>query len=369
MPSPLSNHSNNHHHNNKFQHPVHSLSSQQPHSDPNPTALQQTTTNTTTTTPSISSSSTTSNPRQYSLVPPPTSAPLHNKKPRATTQLATLVLPASNIGSSNVDYSTPSSASSATTSFQQQDRKVSLPADGVAGTSGHRTEDIEMDQMAPASGHRRRRSTLTSSVGAAPPTGPSHSRGRSIGQSFRKSMDPGADGKISEESAFLAAGEPSKAEPSDDDRSFSDEDLHSDEETGLSKKDRKRRRAKKKRNTRLDNRIARHHITDEERKEADQNVARKIAINCVLIGLWYMFSLSISLVSFSHLGLLFPGICVLWDSNYQYFLILICHSIRSITSGCLTQTISTLLSPYLRLRHTCWCSFRSPAWCYTLYPP
>lgn len=297
MPSPLSNHSNNHHNNNKFQHPVHSLSSQQPHSDPNPTALQQTTTNTTNTTPSISSSSssTTSNPRQYSLAPPPTSAPLHNKKPRATTQLATLVLPASNIGSSNVDYSTPSSASSATTSFQQQDRKVSLPADGVAGTSGHRTEDIEMDQMAPASGHRRRRSTLTSSVGAAPPTGPSHSRGRSIGQSFRKSMDPGADGKISEESAFLAAGEPSKAEPSDDDRSFSDEDLHSDEETGLSKKDRKRRRAKKKRNTRLDNRIARQHITDEERKEADQNVARKIAINCVLIGLWYMFSLSISL--------------------------------------------------------------------------
>ncbi|ETS87499.1 hypothetical protein PFICI_01327 [Pestalotiopsis fici W106-1] len=290
MPSPLSSHSNNNN-NNKIQHHVHSLPSQ-PHSDPNPTVLQQTTTNNTTT-PSNSSSN---NPRQYSLAPPPSTPHLNNnKKTRAATQLVTLVLPTGNSGSSNVDFSAPSSASSATTSFQQQDRKLPLPADGVAGTSGHRTEDIEMDQMAPVSGHRRRRSTLTSSVGAAAPMGPSHSRGRSIGQSFRKSMDPGADGKISEESAFRPAGEPSKVEPSDDERSFSDEDLHSDEETGLTKKDRKRRRAKKKRNTRLDNRIARQHITDEERKEADQNVARNIAINCVLIGLWYIFSLSISL--------------------------------------------------------------------------
>ncbi|KAI0139770.1 triose-phosphate transporter family-domain-containing protein [Pestalotiopsis sp. NC0098] len=153
-----------------------------------------------------------------------------------------------------------------------------------------------MDQIStPVSGHRRRRSTLTSSAGAAPPMGPSHARGRSIGQNFRKSMDHGPDGKISEESALRPSGEPSRKEESDDDKSYSDEDLHDDEETGLTKKDRKRKRAKRRRNTRLDNRIARQHISDEERREADQNVARKIAINCLLIGLWYIFSLSISL--------------------------------------------------------------------------
>lgn len=110
-------------------------------------------------------------------------------------------------------------------------------------------------------------------------------------------MDHGPDGKISEESALRPSGEPSRKEESDDDKSYSDEDLHDDEETGLTKKDRKRKRAKRRRNTRLDNRIARQHISDEERREADQNVARKIAINCLLIGLWYIFSLSISLVS------------------------------------------------------------------------
>ncbi|KAH6660594.1 triose-phosphate transporter family-domain-containing protein [Truncatella angustata] len=110
-------------------------------------------------------------------------------------------------------------------------------------------------------------------------------------------MDPGLDGKISEETFSGRGGEGAglRSEESDADKSFSDEDLQDDEETGLTKKDRKRRRAKKRRNQRLDNRIARKNISDEERREADQNVARKIAINCLLIGLWYIFSLSISL--------------------------------------------------------------------------
>lgn len=99
-----------------------------------------------------------------------------------------------------------------------------------------------------------------------------------------------------------SSSSPPRPEDDDDDSgigSLSDEDLHDDEETGLTKQDRKRKRAKRKRNTRLDNRIAREHISEEERKEADQNVTRKITINLVLIGLWYLFSLSISLVSFS----------------------------------------------------------------------
>ena len=75
--------------------------------------------------------------------------------------------------------------------------------------------------------------------------------------------------KISEENHSRDA---SRSEGKDED-SMSEEDLHDDEETGLTKKDKRRKQAKRRRNTRLDQRIARDRITDEERKEADQNVA------------------------------------------------------------------------------------------------
>lgn len=83
------------------------------------------------------------------------------------------------------------------------------------------------------------------------------------------------------------------------DDGLSDEDLHDDEETGLTSKDRRRKQKKRRRNTQLDNRIARDNITAEEKKEADQNVVRRLVVNICLILLWYLFSLSISLVSFS----------------------------------------------------------------------
>lgn len=107
-----------------------------------------------------------------------------------------------------------------------------------------------------------------------------------------------SSGKISEEgSGSNAAWKPDCAA----DDSFSDEDLHDDEETGLTGKDKRRKRMKKKRHTRLDQRIVRERddgaLTAEEKREADQHVFRRSVINVVLIGLWYLFSLSISLVS------------------------------------------------------------------------
>ena len=78
---------------------------------------------------------------------------------------------------------------------------------------------------------------------------------------------------------------------------FSDDDLHDDEETGLTAKERRRRQKKKRRNTLLDQRIARDSVTADERMEADQTVIRKLTLNGTLIGLWYLFSLCISLVS------------------------------------------------------------------------
>ncbi|KAI0596282.1 triose-phosphate transporter family-domain-containing protein [Biscogniauxia sp. FL1348] len=189
--------------------------------------------------------------------------------------------------SANSDLSNPPSASSATTSF-----KIDWNSDGGGASSvsppNRRPEDIEMDSIAPA-GHRRRRSTLSAGQSAPQPAGNSRTS-RPRAHSVKASGDPGA--KISEES--LGPGASSR--PDDRyDESFSDEDLHDDEETGLTKADRRRKRDKRRRNTRLDQRIVRDKITDEERKEADQNMMRKLAVNSVLIGLWYLFSLSISL--------------------------------------------------------------------------
>ncbi|KAI1503667.1 triose-phosphate transporter family-domain-containing protein [Biscogniauxia marginata] len=190
--------------------------------------------------------------------------------------------------SANSDLSNPPSASSATTSF-----KIDWNSDGGGASSvnppNRRPEDIEMDSIAPA-GHRRRRSTLSAGQNAPQPAGNSRTS-RPRAHSVKNSGDP--DAKISEES--LGLGTSSRPEDRDGDSSFSDEDLHDDEEAGLTKADRRRKRDKRRRNTRLDQRIVRDKITDEERKEADQNMVRKLTINAVLIGLWYLFSLSISL--------------------------------------------------------------------------
>ncbi|KAI1457997.1 TPT-domain-containing protein [Annulohypoxylon moriforme] len=144
-----------------------------------------------------------------------------------------------------------------------------------------------MDSIAAPTGHRRRRSTLTANPNPGQPSNSRTSRPRAT--SIKSPGD--LEVKISEENRSRDA---SRSEGKDED-SMSEEDLHDDEETGLTKKDKRRKQAKKRRNTRLDQRIARDRITDEERKEADQNVFKKLVINAILIGLWYLFSLSISL--------------------------------------------------------------------------
>lgn len=76
----------------------------------------------------------------------------------------------------------------------------------------------------------------------------------------------------------------------------SDEDLNDDEETGLTAKQRKKRiHKRKKQRQRLDARIAGAALNP--RRLADKNVLKKITINASLISLWYLFSLSISVVS------------------------------------------------------------------------
>ncbi|KAJ0313501.1 hypothetical protein COL516b_000440 [Colletotrichum fioriniae] len=141
-------------------------------------------------------------------------------------------------------------------------------------------DEIEMEPLK-ETGHRRRRSSLMQSAGAS-----NHQRVPSRNQG-NMLEEP----KISEEDLGTT---PSASKNIDDD-SFSDEDLHDDEETGLTKKDKRRKKQKKRNNTRLDQRFVRGEISAEEKKEADQNVFRKSAVNVALILLWYFFSLSISL--------------------------------------------------------------------------
>ncbi|KAL3306565.1 triose-phosphate transporter [Colletotrichum asianum] len=160
------------------------------------------------------------------------------------------------------------------------------------------SNDIEMEPLK-ENGHRRRRSSLMQSAGSS-----NHHRTPSRGHSGNLLEEP----KISEEDMGSL---PSASKDIDND-SFSDEDLHDDEETGLTKKDKRRKKHKKRNNRRLDQRIAPGGgVTAEEKKEADQNVIRRSMVNIVLILLWYLFSLSISLYNKwmfdkDHLNFSFP---------------------------------------------------------------
>ncbi|OAX82041.1 hypothetical protein ACJ72_03616 [Emergomyces africanus] len=92
----------------------------------------------------------------------------------------------------------------------------------------------------------------------------------------------------------------------------SDDGLNDDEETGLTAKERRQRWKQRKRHRReLDARIVEVKISKDERRLADRAVIKRLAVNAVLIGLWYIFSLSISIYnkwmfSSDHLDFQFP---------------------------------------------------------------
>ena len=73
---------------------------------------------------------------------------------------------------------------------------------------------------------------------------------------------------------------------------------------------------------------------------ADRQVLQRSAVNVVLIGLWYIFSLSISIVC--------PGL------RYSYLMVL---TRPSTTNGCSLLTILTSSFPYLPPARTCWFNF------------
>ncbi|KAF1820545.1 TPT-domain-containing protein, partial [Dissoconium aciculare CBS 342.82] len=74
-----------------------------------------------------------------------------------------------------------------------------------------------------------------------------------------------------------------------------EDDLQDDEETGLTQHERREEQQRKQRNTRLDERFAGESSTSKTEEQLTQMaVFKNMAINAVLIGLWYAFSISIS---------------------------------------------------------------------------
>ncbi|KAI0398603.1 triose-phosphate transporter family-domain-containing protein [Xylariaceae sp. FL0594] len=222
--------------------------------------------------------------QQQSLQPQALGRPLSTRPSPGSLSVNSVLVPPSI--STNNDLSNPPSASSATTSF-----RIDWPSDGPptsASSTHRRADDIEMDAIIAPTGHRRRRSTLSANLNAAS-ISPNPRAGTPRPSSSRNAGD--SEPKISEEDQALYSSEFNGR----DDDSLTDEDLHDDEETGLNSKDKRRLRKKRRRNTRLDQRIVREKLTDEERKQANKSIAKKLAINIALIALWYIFSLSISL--------------------------------------------------------------------------
>ena len=79
---------------------------------------------------------------------------------------------------------------------------------------------------------------------------------------------------------------------------MSEDALTDDEETGLTAKDKEHRKRKRRRHTRLDGRIVGVPKTSKDGQQvADRNVIEAMIINVLLIVSWYIFSLSISIVS------------------------------------------------------------------------
>ncbi|KAF1963504.1 TPT-domain-containing protein [Byssothecium circinans] len=148
------------------------------------------------------------------------------------------------------------------------------------------TPDIMDDQPAIASHARRRSSSLAGASVPQQKDSKKHRRQRS------------GHSNIQEEEGASDSDSGSSEKTDSDDFELDDmsaDGLEDDEETGLTGRDRRRRRRRKRRNTLLDQRIVPEvKLTKEEEKTANQTLVRSLMINAILIGLWYTFSISIS---------------------------------------------------------------------------
>lgn len=155
------------------------------------------------------------------------------------------------------------------------------------------TSDMDGD------GYRRRRAQLMAGL-ANGDVG-----GKKSGRKHARRKGPAAHGEERKQAAYFSddshGSDFSSISTSDDvelSHLASDDALSDDEETGLTKKDKEHRKRRRRKNTRMDARIAGNIKTaHQEQEEADRNVLKSMIINVLLILSWYLFSLSISIVS------------------------------------------------------------------------
>lgn len=113
----------------------------------------------------------------------------------------------------------------------------------------------------------------------------------------RQPTSPYGENKRSSESENGSDGSMSSSEELELNDLASEAGSEGDEETGLTGKESRRYIQKQRQNARLDARIAGNtSITKEAKKLADQHVLKDLLLNAILIGLWYIFALSISIV-------------------------------------------------------------------------
>ena len=232
--------------------------------------------------------------------------------------------------------------------ISQPPSRSSSPIHRILADYGHSTDaevsgsavsspTIDVMDMGAAFGHRRRRSSLMN--------GRSKSRGHSRLPSRSFLPVPGQL-QIDEESdrhhSADEGSDLSALSTSDDvelDELASEDGLEDDEETGLTIAERKERTRRKIRRMQLDQRVAvDHKSSKQEQMEANQSVIKNSIINAILIGLWYMFSLSISVVTFS----MIRGLQQRW------------LTMSSTIRGCFLESISISIFRYSRHVCICW---------------
>lgn len=110
----------------------------------------------------------------------------------------------------------------------------------------------------------------------------------------RRGTGDSAEGKISDDEMQSSVSE---SEEHELDQVDSDFDVN--ERSGLATEERRKRLQVKKRRSEAatDAAAYKNGLSKEEQKAADKDVIKKLVTNAILIGLWYFFSLSISIVS------------------------------------------------------------------------
>lgn len=177
--------------------------------------------------------------------------------------------------------------------------RSSLDSQNSTGTASH-VHPPTPDMDGTADGHRRRKGLLSGEVendiGDGKADGKRKSHRRLKGS--RPGLEPKHPANPSDEDHSSEFSSRSTSEDVELHQMISEDGLTDDEETGLTKKDIRNRKRRRRKNTLLDQRIMGNSKTSkQDAKSADISVLRASLINALLIASWYLFSLSISIVS------------------------------------------------------------------------